>query len=344
MINLYKKGLIFAIILFFIFANIIPSINGDIENKNNKLSAKQIVNLIGDNSCQTIINSQETYVLNFYGYELDQFQISNGNRGFDVGYYDLIQSFKPSKTPLVKVDILGQGKYDDDTLKISIKEYLNGDDLTYIFIPGNKIPPNLSWLECDFPDIDVEPEKTYYIVINQEEDGKYHWIGDSGYDYYNRGFSYSHQEYTQIWDNLSEIIVNFDFCFKTYSYGDNLPPNIPTINGSISGKAGTKYGYEIYTIDPEENDVYYLIDWGDGVTSEWLGPYESGEVTHFDHSWEEKDGYTLKVKSKDIFGDKSDWATLEVSMSKNKLNNMPFLRFLESHSCMFPVLRYIFGL
>lgn len=342
MIGLYKKGLIFTILLFFISVGIASNIGGAVEN--NDLLTRQIF-AEQDVSHQPLTEVQEAHDLTCYGYELDQFQTNEGNIGFDVGYFYLAQSFKPSMTPLVKIDFFGYTTSNYDSLEISIREYVDGDDLTSISLPGNEIPSHLAWFECDFPDIEVEPEKTYYIVISQIGDGKYNWQGTQGNEqYYDRGFGYSRQEGTQGWTNLSEFFLNFDFCFKTYSYGDNQPPNMPAINGSISGKAGTRYEYEIYAIDPEENDVYYIIDWGDGITSEWLGPYNSGEATHFNHIWEEKDSYSIKVKSKDIFGDKSDWATIEVSMSKNKAINMSFIRFLESHSCMFPVLRHVFGL
>ncbi len=333
MINLYKKILIYTIFIFFISISIISNMGVAVENKGSDILARQI------------FAEKNTHDFSYFGYEIDQFQTNEGNVGFDVGYFYLAQSFKPSMTPLVKIDLFGYTTSNHDPLEVSIREYAGGDDLTFISIPGTEIPSHLAWFECDFPDIEVELEKTYYIVIRQIDDGKYNWQGTQGNEqYYDRGFAYSRQEGTQSWINLSEIFLNFDFCFKTYSYGDNLPPNTPMINGSISGKAGTIYGYEIYTIDPEGNDVYYLIDWGDGTTSEWSDSYNSGEVIYFNHSWGEKDAYTIKVKSKDIFGDKSDWATLEVSMSRNKVINMPLLRFLESNSCIFSILRYIFGL
>jgi len=344
MIDIYKKGLIFTIILLFILVGVVPNIGGSVEITSNDLVEKQIL-AEQDISHPILIDVQEKNDLTYYGYKLDQFQTNEGNIGFDVGYFYLAQSFKPSMTPLVKLDLFGYATSNYDPLEVSIREYADGDDLTRISLPGKEIPSHLAWFECDFPDIEVEPEKTYYIVIRQIGDGKYNWQGTQGNEqYYDRGFGYSRQKGTQFWTNLSDLFLNFDFCFKTYSYGDNLPPNKPTINGSISGKAGTRYGYEIFAIDPEENDVYYLIDWGDGTTIEWLGPYNSGDVIRVNHSWEEKNGYTIKVKSKDIFGDKSDWATLEISMSKNKFINMPVLKFLESHPNIFPILRYIFAL
>ena len=46
------------------------------------------------------------------------------------------------------------------------------------------------------------------------------------------------------------------------------------------------------------------------------------------------------------YDSESDWATLEVSMPKNKTININslFLRFLENHPYMFPILRYILEL
>jgi len=47
--------------------------------------------------------------------------------------------------------------------------------------------------------------------------------------------------------------------------------------------------------------------------------------------------YELKVKAIDEHGAESDWATLEVSMPKNKAIN-PFLLFLERLIYRFPIL------
>jgi hypothetical protein len=47
--------------------------------------------------------------------------------------------------------------------------------------------------------------------------------------------------------------------------------------------------------------------------------------------------------AEDIYGAESDWATLEVSMPKNKIIN-PFERFLEQHPYMFPILKYLLKL
>jgi len=124
----------------------------------------------------------------------------------------------------------------------------------------------------------------------------------------------------------------------------NYPPNLPNIDGPSSGKAGEKHIYMISSTDPEEDIVYYYIDWGDESNSGWLGPYDSGYAINQSHTWYLKDTYIIKVKAKDSNEQESDWATLEVSMPKNKAINTPFLDFLENHLHIFPILRHLLGL
>ena len=128
--------------------------------------------------------------------------------------------------------------------------------------------------------------------------------------------------------------------------GYNEPPDKPTINGPINGRAGEKYDYTFSAIDPDGNDVYLFILWGDGYEIHWNGPYSSGEEVTFSHTYEEKGEYIIQAKAKDTYYDtESDWATLEVSMPKNKpYISTPFLQFLENHPNMFPFLRLLMGL
>jgi hypothetical protein len=122
------------------------------------------------------------------------------------------------------------------------------------------------------------------------------------------------------------------------------PPAPPSINGAASGKAGDEYEYIFNTVEPNGYDVYYYIEWGNGNTEEWIGPYESGEEIKLSHSWNEQKDYTIRVKAKNKYGSESDWSTLEVSMPKNKAVNTPFLNFLENHPHMFPLLRQLLRL
>ena len=266
------------------------------------------------------------------GFQIDQFQDNEGRFNMILGTFIIAQSFKPNLTPLVKVDLFGYSIDDGKSLEVSIRDNVNMQDLTSVIIPSEDIPNQLSWFECDFPDIEVQPDKTYYIIINQEGDGQFIWYGNYQHDYYPRGYAYSNQEYTQNWVNLSEIFQDLDFCFKTYSYGDNQAPNPPAINGSISGRYDENHDYEIYSIDPENDKVLYRVDWGDYTTSQWLGPYNSGEKVIITHKWNEKGDYIIKVQSRDIYGDKSEWSTLEVSMPRgiSIFHDSTFFKILEN--------------
>ena len=101
-------------------------------------------------------------------------------------------------------------------------------------------------------------------------------------------------------------------------YEQQYPPDSPTISGPAQGKTGTSYEYTISTSDPEDDDVYYLIEWGDTTTTGWIGPFISGETIAQSHTWMHDGTYTIKVKAKDTDGLESDWTTLEVTMPMSK--------------------------
>ena len=116
-------------------------------------------------------------------------------------------------------------------------------------------------------------------------------------------------------DNLLDIIAKDDYfvCVLT----NNISPNEPSIDGPILGKPGISYIYKISSIDPEGDNVFYLIDWGDNTSSGWFGPYVSGEMKTVSHTWLQKGTYIVKAKAKDVYGAESDWAILSVTMPKN---------------------------
>jgi len=130
----------------------------------------------------------------------------------------------------------------------------------------------------------------------------------------------------------------------TVDVAENYPPNKPsTPNGPTNGKANTEYTYSSDTTDPNQNQIYYLWDWGDGNTSGWLGPYESGVIVNASYEWSEKGDYEIKVKTKDVYEAESEWSDpLPISMPKNR--NSIFLRFLENYPYIFLILRHLLKL
>ena len=94
---------------------------------------------------------------------------------------------------------------------------------------------------------------------------------------------------------------------KIIKYPGGNDQNPPTIDGPTSGDPGVEYDFTFVTLDPEEDDIWLHIEWGDGNETDWLGPYESGEEAIVSYTWEEEDIYEIRAESKDIWDD-SYWS------------------------------------
>ncbi len=105
-----------------------------------------------------------------------------------------------------------------------------------------------------------------------------------------------------------------DFLKEYLGILNNTAPAKPTITGPAKGKPEITYEYTLIAIDPEDQQVSYFVDWGDGTSTGWLGPYESGEQIIVNHTWEIKQTFTVKAKAKDALGAESEWATLAVKI------------------------------
>jgi outer membrane protein assembly factor BamB len=123
-----------------------------------------------------------------------------------------------------------------------------------------------------------------------------------------------------------------------YAFGPgdvNNPPDQPTIQGDTNGKIGETYTYTISGTDPDNDMISYFVDWDDGSDSGWQGPYDSGTSIELSHSWSEKDSYVIKAKAMDSEGSESNWATLQVSMPKNKIIQFSFSEWIHHYFSSF---------
>ena len=122
------------------------------------------------------------------------------------------------------------------------------------------------------------------------------------------------------------------------------PPETPTITGPASGAPRTSYPYVIQATDPDGDNVSYFIDWGDGTTTDWIGPYPSGQEITQNHSWLIRGAYNVTVKARDGFGLESDWGSLHVVMPYYPPLWAFLQRLFDRFPNAFPILRYLFGL
>ena len=137
-------------------------------------------------------------------------------------------------------------------------------------------------------------------------------------------------------DNLDLVVTGYNkipYFASILIDGDDTPPETPAKpSGQRWGIANRTYYFTTDTTDPDGHNVYYMWNWDDGEFSEWLGPYDSGEICTAVHVWGEKGTYSIRVKAKDIYGAESDWSDpLTIRMSKNKPFSMPFLDLLEQY-------------
>ena len=92
--------------------------------------------------------------------------------------------------------------------------------------------------------------------------------------------------------------------------------------------------------DPESENLYYHIEWGDGTSDSNLGPYSSGEVITKSHSWSGEEVYTIRVKAKDVNGLESDWGTFEISTPvTHDKTNVNRIQIIERILDYFPLLK-----
>lgn len=129
-----------------------------------------------------------------------------------------------------------------------------------------------------------------------------------------------------------------------FPYVNQGAPDRPMIGGETSGKRGIKYNYTFITTDPDSEEVYYYIDWGDNTSSGWIGPYSSGVAVIQAHKWSKRGTYIIKAKAKDINGEESDWGTLCVTMPRAYSFDSLFLKFLARFLHAFQILQYLLKL
>lgn len=113
-------------------------------------------------------------------------------------------------------------------------------------------------------------------------------------------------------------VVHIDIHITNNEELPNAAPDEPTITGPSEIQVNEVIGYEIQTTDPNDDEISYFIDWGDGSDSGWIGPYPSGEKINESHSWSEQGTHNLKVKAKDLDGLETEWVIHEVTVSKSK--------------------------
>lgn len=173
--------------------------------------------------------------------------------------------------------------------------------------------------------------------LGADANGPYYGLADipvafsgtvSGHPPYSRRWDFgdgdiSYEENpSHIYENPGKYIVTLNVSDNTGNSTENVtwawiqesnsPPGKPSITGETRGKKDIRYNYTFKSSDPDESFIWLSIDWGDGFSPKWYGPYQSGEEITISSEWNYVGWYTIRCKARDPYGAESDWATLTV--------------------------------
>jgi len=88
----------------------------------------------------------------------------------------------------------------------------------------------------------------------------------------------------------------------------NLAPAAPTAPVvPDTALMGLSYTCSATGIDPEGGSIYFMFDF-DGDSTDWFGPYASGETAEVEKTWDGTGTYPVRAKVKDSFGMTSGWS------------------------------------
>jgi hypothetical protein len=143
----------------------------------------------------------------------------------------------------------------------------------------------------------------------------------------------------------TNIVPSISVDIEIGSDSGNNPPDRPKIDGPTHEKYRKSWEYTFTSSDPENEDIYYYIEWGDGTYLSWYGPFHfPGYTTVFAHTWNEQGTYVIKAKAKDTYGGESDWGSLTVTMPYSYQSTHLLIKWLfQWYSHAFPLLRPLVG-
>ena len=122
-------------------------------------------------------------------------------------------------------------------------------------------------------------------------------------------------------DDLIETDADPEDVFRVMIEAEKRnPPATPDKpSGTSSGQIGTSYTYRASATDPNNDQVRYTFDWGDGnsITTDYV---DSGLSASASHSWTDPGSYIVKVTAVDDGGMESGWSeelTVTITITTN---------------------------
>ncbi len=196
-----------------------------------------------NNKIENLDNNSNIISENIYGIKdappkwlkgSDQKQTEHISTGFQINPpFQNAQEFKPTRNNLTAVAI-EMFKFNEPPaglqITVSIRDSLNGSDLTSKTRDADIIKYKGTWVLFDFEDINVTPEVTYYIICSGgggDADNTYAWLFGVN-NSYDRGVAWASDDDGDTWTDMENYgeYKEVDFCFITY----HETPNDRSVN------------------------------------------------------------------------------------------------------------------
>jgi hypothetical protein len=332
--------------LLFVSENIEGTING-------KLGSKQIILLMAhydtvmltpsadDNSAGVAAVLSAAKIMSQYSFnhEIRFLLISGEEQGLlgSTAYAQNSYETCDSIVTVINLDMIGYSSQDIEGDENKVRVYETCSD---------KITDDVKEI-CDNPD--YLPYINFEVYASKDDNGH----GSDQRSFCNYGFDAAFlHEYT--WndnkDTGTDTIENMDINYATRVARlavalvakcalspilDNHAPKPPNyVDGPDESKINEEQTYTTVATDPDDDKIYYMFDWGDGTHSNWLGPYNSGEICQAKHTWTEQGDFKIKAKVKDEYGIQSTWENAPKGIDAKNLFSFRFYKFLEFLECL----------
>jgi hypothetical protein len=204
--------------------------------------------------------------------------------------------------------------------------------------------------EFKFSSEDPEDDDIYYL-IDWDDNTSSEWIGP-----YNSGeeIIVNHTWYDPGTYEIRAKAKDNNYAESDWSephimlISENQPPDKVTIDGPKWGFGGKEYEFTFTSADPEEHNIYYMVDWDDDLKTDWLGPFNSSETITLNHSWKIKGEYCIKAWAKDLYDGTSKQSSFYLKILTNAKRERPrnplFTEILERFLRLFPIFQKLLGL
>ena len=99
----------------------------------------------------------------------------------------------------------------------------------------------------------------------------------------------------------------------------NRAPNAPAITGPTTGITGTTYAFSFTATDPDNDQIFYEIDWDNNGTVDATTPassyVNSGTTLNGNRSWSSANSYTFRARTVDFDNARSGWTSHTINLN-----------------------------